>query len=425
MGALLLAGKAAAAAPEPEFPTNAVILVDGMAVDLLNPAPRYGDTILRIPSLSMDSRVPDRHVSFRSIEDLPRSPMDLEFAQRHLAQAEQYLKDSNLTKAMFELRDGLSYNPLDPRLLSRAAVLAAERKDYDRAASYFKRYLELRPNDLSHAAAYASVLVRMSRLDEADAVLKIAEGLNPDFMPVQFSRACLQLIREQRNLPREFWLRRSIDEIQIVAQWLKTDRAELLRVMGPDALDRLADIALGTGTLRSLDEIAELLGRAREARAKNDCKAALAHWRKAGTLGVDGFGLSAAQAEAAESSGDVDLALRLWSDLSRRFNNWPQAWLSYAHVLLRTGHFDQALQAARRAKELAPDAFVIDFVVASGHALKGEMPEAQKLFNELVMRHPAEFKKWLESDPVFEAAVNKMPNHAAILRQLEIPPENQ
>ena len=42
-----------------------------------------------------------------------------------------------------------------------------ERKDYDRAASYFKRYLELRPNDLSHAAAYASVLVRMSRLDEA------------------------------------------------------------------------------------------------------------------------------------------------------------------------------------------------------------------------------------------------------------------
>ena len=77
----------------------------------------------------------------------------------------------------------------------------------------------------------------------------------------------------------------------------------------------------------------------------------------------------------------------------------------------------------RRAKELAPDEPVVDFLLASAQALTGKIADAQVLYADLVMRHPRELRKWLESDAVFEAALDKMPNRAAFLRRLDIPPE--
>jgi hydroxymethylglutaryl-CoA reductase len=65
----------------------------------------------------------------------------------------------------------------------------------------------------------------------------------------------------------------------------------------------------------------------------------------------------------------------------------------------------------------------VDFLIASALALLNRVGEAQVIFAQLVKRRPREFRQWLESDPVFEAALDRLPNRAAYLRRLDIPPE--
>ena len=56
-------------------------------------------------------------------------------------------------------------------------------------------------------------------------------------------------------------------------------------------------------------------------------------------------GMLQRELDQAETGGDADRALKQWSELAKRFSDWPQAWLSYGHMLLRTGNYEQALQA--------------------------------------------------------------------------------
>lgn len=410
----------AAAAARGGGGTQDVFLVDGMAVDPLTPTPVR--PLVTAPELTVKvgsrlSKLPP------TIEAPPATAAEAALAGRHLERAQAYLRTNDIAKALLEVRDGLSYNPDDPRLLSLAGSLSAQRGDYQSAASFLRRFMERNPGDGQHAAALIAVLLRLSRFDEAEQTLRAAEALHPDFLPLHFHRACLRLIRDDPLPPTPYWSRRSFDEMRTLSTWLAGDRTELARMTGKESFARLCDLTLGPGTAAAIDEIANCFVEADAARRRNEPAAALELLRRAETRGVRGFGLDAGIAETLELTGDIDGAVARWADIARRHPDWSQPWLSYGHVLIRCARFNEALIAAKRAKELEPDQPVVDFLLACALAHQGAIADAQRIFNTLTLTRPRDFRRWLESDAAFEAALEKMPNRAAILRNLEIPPE--
>ncbi len=397
-----------------------VVLIDGMAVDLLDPKP-----VLRIdpPDLSVDMDARTGRLTRRTLDAPPPTAPERELAQKHYSRALEYVRGNDALKASLEIRDGLTYAPDDPRLLSLAAMVASQTRDLDAAANYFRRYLELDPANLQHTAAFVAVLIRLARMDEADRVLAGGETIAPDFMPFRFHRACLQLASDRHQPSRPYWSQRSFDEILAAAQWLHADRADLARIVGAEGFDRLAAEVLGTTAPHNLEQVRSILGAAAAARTAQDWKTAATSLREAASLGVNGYGVRTALAEAQENGGERNAAIEEWRRILADHGGLAQAWVSFGHVLLRNARFEEAIPVLRHAKELAPEEPVVDFLQASTLALSGKIPEAQAMYADLVTRRPRELRKWLESDAVFEAALDKLPNRTAILRRLDIPPE--
>jgi Tfp pilus assembly protein PilF len=420
---LAAAGILAATAAAAQQGTNAggsVVLIDGMAVDLLDPKPG-----IRIapPGLSVDMDSRAGRLVRRPLETPPPTAPERDQAQRHYARALEYIRQADPMKATLEIRDGLSFAPDEPRLLSLAAMVASQTRDLDAAANYFRRYLELDPSNLQHTAAFVAVLLRLSRMDEAERVLSSGEVLAPDFMPFRFHRACLQLSAERFQSSRTYWAQRPFDEFLAVAQWLHSDRVDLARIVGADGYERLVADILGPEAAAHVDRIRDALDAAAAARGAQDWAASARHLGEAAALGANGYGLRTAMAEALENRGDRNGAIEEWRRILAEHDRLAQAWVSFGHVLLRSARFDEALPVVRRAKELAPEEAVIDFLLASALALTGKIADAQALYADLVSRRPRDLRKWLESDAVFEAALDQLPNKTAILRRLDIPPE--
>ena len=399
---------------------GSVVRVDGMIVDLLDPAPEVG---IDAPDLTVDMDARAGRLVRRPLDAPPPTLPEREQAGRHYNRAMEYIRKTDLTKAMLEIRDGLTYTPDDPRLLSLAAMISSQMRDLDASANYFHRYLEVDPANLQHTAAFVAVLIRLSRIDEADRVLTRGEAIAPDFMPFHFHRACLDLIAERFRPDPDYWRQRPFDEIVAAIQWLHADRTDLTKIVGADGYVRLCEDIAGAGTAQSIDRIRAALDAAATARTSSDWTGVAKALRETSALGIHGYGVRTALAEALENLGQRDTAIAEWQSILGDFRDLPQAWVSAGHVLLRSARFEAAMPIIRRAKELAPDEPVVDFLLASAQALTGKIADAQVLYADLVMRHPRELRKWLESDAVFEAALDKMPNRAAFLRRLDIPPE--
>ena len=385
---------------------GSVVLIDGMAVDLLDPKPGIH---IEPPDLSVDMDSRAGRLIRRPLESPPPSAPEREQAQKHYARAVEYVRQSDPLKATLEIRDGLTFAPDDPRLLSLAAMIASQTRDLDAAANYFRRYLEIDPANLQHTAAFVAVLLRLSRMDEADRVLTAGESLSPDFMPFRFHRACLQLSADRFQSARAYWAERPFDEILAAVQWLHADRIDLAKIVGAGGYETLVSEILGPGAPPNLDRIHAALEAAAAARTSQKWAAGIKSLREASGLGATGYGIRTALAEALENSGDRTAAIAEWRAILAGHSDLAQAWVSFGHVLLRSARFDEALPVVRRAKELAPEEAVIDFLLASSLALSGKITDAQSLYAELVNRRPRDLRKWIESDAVFEAALDRLP----------------
>ncbi len=401
-----------------------VFYLNGMAVDDL--APTSGAPSFRsgIPSFDeVRQRLVRRGDNPYSVNERPRTLTEQQLAAQHLKRAENYLRANDLPKALLELRDGLAYDPNQPQLLSRAAVLTASRQEFSRSAYYYRRFLEQRPEDVFHLAGYAAVLLRLTRLDEMEEVLRRAEEVNPDYMPTRFNRACLDLVRERRNLPKDYWKRCALEEIELVSVWLRSDRESLERVMGQEDLRLLCETVLGPGTYARLDQIGETFRAYREAQAVPDRDAmdrALAEVQEAGVFGA---GIDLARAELAYQSGRTGEAMERWQALPRRFPSWAEAWLSLGHALLRMGEYPRAVVAMEKANELSPDNVLGRFLLGCTYAMAGEPLLAKPLVDEVALVHAESMRKWVDAEPLLDTALKKLPNYSLLMRRMGIPPE--
>jgi tetratricopeptide (TPR) repeat protein len=404
-----------------------VFYVDGMAVDALPSAlPGEGSFRSGLAGLADPPEQVLRSINVPLMQEPRRSPADLEQADRHLARAEQHLRAGDFPKAMLEVRDGLALNPNHPGLLNRAAILAANLREFNRAEFYFRRYLEMNPNDLYHLSAYAAVLIRLTRLDEADRALDSASAINPDYMPARFNRACLDLIRDRPDRDPGYWLRRSVEEVEIVTRWLESDRAELIRVMGDEGFRSLAALTLGPRVdPAGFAPFAQALLDLREALTRDDADTAGARLVLLRQAGYHTVFLDIVRSDLAVARGDAPAALAVWADIVARQPAWAYARLRLGQALIHSGQYAQAVEVLKEARRLARNDGLARFVLACAHALNGNRVEAGELFNAVAMEFPKQFQPWLDSDPRFQEALARMPNWQALLRRAGIPPESE
>lgn len=359
------------------------------------------------------------------VRDNPPTIVEAQAAEAQLRQVDELVRSGDPRAALIAVRDALALYPTYAPLLSRGAIVASLLRDYERADHYFSRYLELNPDDVLHLAGRAGVLIRLSRLDEAEQLIRRGLQRAPELLPLRFHEATLQVIREVRVIPRTYWRRRSLEEVVLLLNWLITDREELERQLGVEDFRRLSDTVVGAGLSGQLEEARKYLIAAQQFRAAGKFAEARAAIEMVVNMGAEAYGLRAAVAELLLAEGRTGEGLAAWERLALDFGDWAQPWLSRGQYLMRADRLTEAILSLRRAQELLPRDPLVRFVLACALALSGAKNEAQQIFNELVLADPARTREWMESDPLLEKALRSVPNSPNYLRVMGVSPETE
>lgn len=363
--------------------------------------------------------------AFHWIRESRPGPAEAYAAEAQLRRVDELIQTSDFRRAFLVVRDALALYPTYPPLLSRAAVISANLRDYGRAEHYFSRYLAQQPDDALHGAGYAGVLVRLSRLEDARTVIDRGLAANPDLLPLRFHDVTVRVIQEAKDISRQYWRRRSLDDLLLLLNWLISDRAEFERMMGTRDFRRLCEITVGPGMAGQMEEARRLLLTAQDLRSNARYPDARAAIEMVMRMGADAYGLRATIAELLIAEGLTEEGLRMLDALTFEYPDWAQPWLSRGHHLLRAERWTEAVLSLRRATALAPEEGIVRFALACSLALSGATNEAQGIFNDLVRADPQRFRVWMESDPVLEKAVRSVPNGPSYLRATGIPPESE
>jgi len=401
------------------------LVVDGLWVDLLpDSAERRFDA--GMPELVTPLEALQRGVAAMNMtREYHLTSEDLDQATQCLRRAEAHIRAGEWTRAFLELRDGLAINPNHPGLLSRAAMVSMQKREYDRAERYFARFLELRPNDLPHIVGRVEALLRLTRLEEAEEWIERGMSLDSQSLALRFHRACLRLIREQPLDDQEYWRRRSLEELYLLGTWLTSQHDDLERMLGAADERKLAEHVLGPAIAARLPEAMQILTAVLQGRKDSRYTEARTTLETVRQWGADQFGILAALADLLVLEGRHEEGLHLWADAVAKYKDWPQSWLSYGIQLLRADRAKEAVTAFQEGRRLAPDETVLRFVLACALARAGETQQAQALFDEVVQTHATAARAWMESDPVLERALRSVPNSPNYLRVMNIPPESE
>lgn len=396
--------------------------VDGMWIDLysdLSPATNS----LAPKRLTVSGELDRSRIQAMSLLTPPPGDRERRASEALLGRATAWLQEGRVGEALVELRDALSLTPQDPRLLAYAAACYSQLQQFDRAAEYYARYMDLLPEDTAMGASYSAVLMRLSRFDDAEKVLAQLNQYQPDAIIVRFNRLCLDLIRERRNQPRDFWEKRSLEEARQLIRWVAGDQDGLIAMLGSSDYALLCQVTLGTVSVEQIIEAELECAQADELVKKGNILSARAHWVNASKI-IDPYGMENELATASEDLGDVNEALRIRKRQAERFPQWATAWLDLGRLYLRANQRRPGLSAIQAAQKMqGADEGWKKFVLAGALALDGSLGEAQQIFTELVRRDRDQFRRWLDADPALRSGFDKVPNHTAILRFLEIGPE--
>jgi len=93
-------------------------------------------------------------------------------------------------------------------------------------------------------------------------------------------------------------------------------------------------------------------------------------------------------AVSAVARGDVGAALFACKRLQRQFPDFPDAWTNASLLLCETGRPDEALAAAARAVELAPESPAAMYAMANAHLGLGHFGEAAAHLRGVIEREP-------------------------------------
>ncbi len=220
----------------PLFVVASVLVVGAVAVAVgrLNanppnvPPPRTAGSGAPMPADHPPLEVPAdvRNVIAKMVETAKEKPQDLEawrqlgFVQYRAGQVDPaYLTDATATYTHI-----LDAAPEDPDALRGLGNIAYDRNEPKRAMEFYRRYLAVKPDDLSVQTDLATMLLADRQVDEALEAYQAVLRSDPDFFQAQFNlalaqrakgddAAALAALRRAREIAPDDPTRRRIDAL--------------------------------------------------------------------------------------------------------------------------------------------------------------------------------------------------------------------
>ncbi len=337
-------------------------------------------------------------------------------------------KDRNKYRTAARELTGLRPDSVQAHLLAAAVALVAEgdarsptREQLDLAESSYKRALEIDPNHAHAHASYGSLLLAQGRNAEALAQCDAALAVDPNDRLALFNRLTLipsaqyrtaaeRLVAVDPNNPL-YWFHYGDALLRLGEMDAALQAAQRAVDLDPNGLfyGGLANVLVGLGRL---DEAESCFKRMTERCGCDSC-----WYRYAGFLAEHREGRHAEALEAlmtAESKNpsgkirprDVEMlrmqflektspleAETFGRQLLQADPNDARCWWCLAGVLRTRTKYPEAVDAAKRAVKLDPNASYRPRL-ASCLAKAGQLEDAQKIYDEMLRLHPDRGRYW-------------------------------
>ena len=387
-----------------------VVYVDGLAVDMLS-VPGKEDELL---NGGFDVEVP-------RFNDVAPSGFILQNAQymrlgevslgagylaRDKASDESreamrnFLKKENWEGAFNLLDDILISNPGDTNLLRQAAVLGSLAKNYDSASRYFAQYIQQKPYDSDHLAAWSSVLLYQGKLDQARRVARRALEADDSNLYGQLILLFIKLKQDEPLTDEERfdWKSKPLNDQALLAGWLVTDGDRLIDAVGDSNFSTVCDVTLGLGTRANLLLIPDTLSSGLNAVRSEAWVRALVYFDLGKEYGLDGVEFVQIMARCYFETGNRLDALKIMHGL---ISQWPKnamLWYNYGYVLINFGIYDEASTAFKQSITLDGDDPEVYFALACAYIGLDQSDLAWTILGRLTEMHPEKFKTWAAGD---------------------------
>ena len=320
-------------------------------------------------------------------------------AQRMLSNAEKESTAGHWLKAFGHIEVALKWNPDHPLLLSRAAALLSLLQRYQEAYPYFKRSLELNPENNSVRFAFVALLQHMEQWQE---MLNHLEHVY-----------CKNDREELNKLYLECWAKQFIDQATCsVEQWKELDFNALfqltlvlkgdLKLHSHKALgevaNQLIELYLGLPNRTTFVEYLDVLEEVHTAKKHKrfDHARGLLDQLKAWTARPYAYDMEIQYCRFQQ--GSLDEAEEGLRSMSRTYPHQKLVWYNYGLVLLQRAKYGKAVEAFEMAERLHEQTGQHTFALACAYIMTGQEAEAWPRIFSLATDHPVELKRWLDGE---------------------------
>ena len=341
---------------------------------------------------------------------------------RYANDADSFARQQDWSRALNEVQRGLELAPDDMTLLRKAAAYAALARRFAVADEYFARVLKVYPDSVPFLTGRAGVLIRLLKLQDADAMLRRAFEIEPNYLTAKFNYLCLQIARGDQRLVPGPWETLNTEELISMINWLDADRADYLMALKEEGYALLCDVTLGKGASVHVGDIAGDLKQVRAALSGGNWAAAEADLRRLMGLGVQAMGLRMDLARCRFEQGDRDGALTILKDAADRHPDISSVQYNYAFVLMDLKRYGDAATVLELARQLDPNDGQTAFALACAYAGQDLMDKAWPILTRLAQTHPEQMGYWVKGDQPYLKTIRGHPDYArTIPRQIGNP----
>lgn len=426
--ALLLAVNLAPAALVTEK-SDSIFSVDGLMVDSSEEEEKdavpdskfYQIEMKRFP-MPLQNRRPGMPSGSAGAEKQGVSSVPRDVVMKYANDADSFARQQDWNRALNEVQRGLELAPEDMTLLRKAAAYAALARRFAVADEYFARVLKAYPESVPFLTGRAGVLIRLLKLQDADAVLRKAFEIEPNYLTAKFNYLCLQIARGDQRLVPGPWETLNTEELISMINWLDADRVDYIMALKEEGYALLCDVTLGKGTSVHVGDIAGDLKQVRAALSGGNWAKAEADIRRLMGLGVQAMGLRMDLARCRFEQGDRDSALTILKDAADRHQGISSVQYNYAFVLMDLERYGEAATVLELARQLDPNDGQTGFALACAYAGQNLMDKAWPILTRLAQTHPEQMGFWMKGDQPYLKAIRGHPDYArTIQRQIGNP----
>lgn len=330
--------------------------------------------------------------------------------------AEAYAAGQDWKMALASIQTALDEQPNNLMLLRRAAAYAALARKFGVADEYFRRALELDPNDVAFLAGRAGVLLRLARLQEAEQLAEKALSIQPRYLSARFVLTCSRIARDADIRETGPWERLFTEQVSEVAQWLDADRADYEAVMTPAGFQKACEVMVGPGSGQRIGETAALLKRAVGLLQRRQWQDALMVLQQLDEMQLRAVGIKMDIARCLFESDKREEAEQRLRDLAQRHPDMPILHFNHGVALIRLSRFKEAAAVLETALKLDPNSNYSFFALACCYAGMGDMNKAWSYMERIAPEYRGLVEEWAKGDDGYLQALRNDPRYAAFVK---------